>query len=292
MQNYSGYKLGYKLENAILISQGCHAAKMRFACEAFLWKERKCWSYIWRVSEFSETPFLPEALRRMNVRFEKTGRLGVQPDRGRRPVLSDVVEDFASLLFKIRWIMLYDVVCCTCSVGVQIHFLCWVGEHSVERTEKNRALFFLTKSIIINIAGHRQREANDLCLNISFLKWMDRGNGRFCGVMRPISTSVEHWTSITVSFGIRKTLVSSNRFHSTDRKLQFNADSRTQFLLLPFFRRGYSQWHRDMHREGQQVLVTFIVPHLQLSWQNYLYERWRASTHWNLCRAVSSSKFH
>ncbi|GFV36886.1 DUF4817 domain-containing protein [Trichonephila clavipes] len=43
-------------------------------------------------------PLLPQALKRMIARFEKTGHLGVQPGRGRKSTRSDVVEDVATAI--------------------------------------------------------------------------------------------------------------------------------------------------------------------------------------------------
>ncbi|GFU79431.1 DUF4817 domain-containing protein [Trichonephila clavipes] len=43
-------------------------------------------------------PLLPQALKRMIARFEKTGHLGIQPGRGRKLTRSDVVEDVATAI--------------------------------------------------------------------------------------------------------------------------------------------------------------------------------------------------
>ncbi|CAL1268836.1 unnamed protein product [Larinioides sclopetarius] len=45
-------------------------------------------------------PFLPQALRRMIARSEKTGHLGVQPGRGRKSTISDVVEGVATTIVE------------------------------------------------------------------------------------------------------------------------------------------------------------------------------------------------
>ncbi|GFV53831.1 uncharacterized protein TNCV_4208821 [Trichonephila clavipes] len=73
----------------------------------------------------------------MIARFEKTGHLGVQPDRGRKSTRSDVVEDVATAI------------------------------HSVECTEKSGALFPVQNSSQSAVDGQRQGEATDLCIDIS-----------------------------------------------------------------------------------------------------------------------------
>ncbi|GFX66892.1 DUF4817 domain-containing protein [Trichonephila clavipes] len=51
-----------------------------------------------RLKNLSKGPLLPQALKRMIARFEKTGHLGVQPGRGRKSTHSDVVEDVATAI--------------------------------------------------------------------------------------------------------------------------------------------------------------------------------------------------
>ncbi|GFX03738.1 uncharacterized protein TNCV_2113101 [Trichonephila clavipes] len=51
-----------------------------------------------RLKNLRKGPFLPQTLKRMIARFEKTGHLGVQPGRGRKSTRSDVVEDVATAI--------------------------------------------------------------------------------------------------------------------------------------------------------------------------------------------------
>ncbi|GFT95813.1 uncharacterized protein TNCV_311661 [Trichonephila clavipes] len=51
-----------------------------------------------RLKNLRKGPLLPQALKRMIARFEKTGHLGVQPGRGRKSTHSDVVEDVATAI--------------------------------------------------------------------------------------------------------------------------------------------------------------------------------------------------
>ncbi|GFX73755.1 DUF4817 domain-containing protein [Trichonephila clavipes] len=51
-----------------------------------------------RLKNLRKGPLLPQALKRMIARFEKTGHLGVQPGRGRKSTRSDVVEDVATAI--------------------------------------------------------------------------------------------------------------------------------------------------------------------------------------------------
>ncbi|GFU50783.1 uncharacterized protein TNCV_2494891 [Trichonephila clavipes] len=51
-----------------------------------------------RLKNLRKGPFLPQALKRMIARFEKTGHLGVQPGRGRKSTRSDVVEDVTTAI--------------------------------------------------------------------------------------------------------------------------------------------------------------------------------------------------
>ncbi|GFW18470.1 uncharacterized protein TNCV_1184971 [Trichonephila clavipes] len=51
-----------------------------------------------RLKNLRKGPLLPQALKRMIARFEKTGHLGVQPGRGCKSTRSDVVEDVATAI--------------------------------------------------------------------------------------------------------------------------------------------------------------------------------------------------
>ncbi|GFV32773.1 uncharacterized protein TNCV_3312541 [Trichonephila clavipes] len=51
-----------------------------------------------RLKNLRKGSLLPQALKRMIARFEKTGHLGVQPGRGRKSTRSDVVEDVATAI--------------------------------------------------------------------------------------------------------------------------------------------------------------------------------------------------
>ncbi|GFT49463.1 DUF4817 domain-containing protein [Trichonephila clavipes] len=51
-----------------------------------------------RLKNLRKGPLLPQALKRMIARFEKTGHLGVQPGRQRKSTRSDVVEDVATAI--------------------------------------------------------------------------------------------------------------------------------------------------------------------------------------------------
>ncbi|GFS57747.1 DUF4817 domain-containing protein [Trichonephila clavipes] len=51
-----------------------------------------------RLKNLRKEPLLPQALKRMIARFEKTGHLGVQLGRGRKSTSSDVVEDVATAI--------------------------------------------------------------------------------------------------------------------------------------------------------------------------------------------------
>ncbi|GFT46165.1 DUF4817 domain-containing protein [Trichonephila clavipes] len=48
-----------------------------------------------RLKNLRKGPLLPQALKRMITRFEKTEHIGVQPGRGLKSTRSDVVEDVA-----------------------------------------------------------------------------------------------------------------------------------------------------------------------------------------------------
>lgn len=85
-------------------------------------------------------------------------------------------------------------------------------------------------------------------------------HGWFCEAMTPISTSMEHWTPITVTFGTRKPFVTSS--DTTPAKCLVLIRRQT-FL----FRKGYLRWPSDMHRYGQHILEdarNCFVHHLQL----------------------------
>lgn len=82
----------------------------------------------------------------------------------------------------------------------------------------------------------------------------------FCEAMTPISTSMEHWTPITVAFGTHKPFVTSS--DSTPTKCLVLIRRQT-FL----YRKGYLLWPSDMHRYGQYILEdarNCFVHHLQL----------------------------
>ena len=50
------------------------------------------------IKNLFKGPLLPQALKRMIARFEKTGDLRVQPGRRRTPTRSDIVEDVATAI--------------------------------------------------------------------------------------------------------------------------------------------------------------------------------------------------
>ncbi|GFV11487.1 uncharacterized protein TNCV_1413641 [Trichonephila clavipes] len=55
-----------------------------------------------RLKNLRKGPLLPQALKRMIARFEKTGHLGVQPGRGCKSTRSGVVEDVATAIHSVE----------------------------------------------------------------------------------------------------------------------------------------------------------------------------------------------
>ncbi|GBN77176.1 hypothetical protein AVEN_254910-1 [Araneus ventricosus] len=88
-----------------------------------------------RLKNLRKVTLLPQALRRMIARFEKTGHLGVQRGRGRKSTRSDVVEDVATAIVEQS---MDNVVGCSSARAVSRHLSL---QYSAERTQKNGAFF-------------------------------------------------------------------------------------------------------------------------------------------------------
>ncbi|GBM21670.1 hypothetical protein AVEN_248499-1 [Araneus ventricosus] len=71
-----------------------------------------------RLKSLRKGPLLPQALKRTIARFEKTGHLGVQPGRGRKSTLSDVVQDVATSIVEQS---MDNVVGCSSARAVSRH---------------------------------------------------------------------------------------------------------------------------------------------------------------------------
>ncbi|GFU67909.1 DUF4817 domain-containing protein [Trichonephila clavipes] len=69
-----------------------------------------------RLKNLRKGLLLPQALKRMIARFEKTGHLGVQPGRGRKSTRSDVVEDVATAI--VDQSMDSVIGCSPCSITI------------------------------------------------------------------------------------------------------------------------------------------------------------------------------
>ena len=52
------------------------------------------------IKNLRKGPLLPQALKRMIARLEKTGDLRIQPGRGRKQTFFDLVEDVASAIIE------------------------------------------------------------------------------------------------------------------------------------------------------------------------------------------------
>ncbi|GFV37059.1 uncharacterized protein TNCV_2382061 [Trichonephila clavipes] len=63
-----------------------------------------------RLKNLPKGSLLPQALKRMIARFEKTGHLGVQPGRGRKSTRSDVIEVVATDIVDQS---MDNVICCS-----------------------------------------------------------------------------------------------------------------------------------------------------------------------------------
>ena len=88
------------------------------------------------IKNMRKGPLLPEALKRMTVRLEKTGDLRVQPGRGRKPTRSDIVGDVATAIFEQS---MNNVPGCssTCAVSRNLS----VPYITVQNIEENGAFF-------------------------------------------------------------------------------------------------------------------------------------------------------
>ncbi|GBN65452.1 hypothetical protein AVEN_99134-1 [Araneus ventricosus] len=97
-----------------------------------------------RLKNLRKATLLPQDLRRMIARFEKTGHLGVQPGRGRKSTRSDVVEDVATAIVEQS---MDNVVGCSSAREVSRHLSL---QYSAERTQKNGAFFSRTRLVTIS----------------------------------------------------------------------------------------------------------------------------------------------
>ena len=52
------------------------------------------------IKNLRKGPLLPQALKRMIARLEKTGDLRIQPARGRKPTLSNIIEVVATAIVE------------------------------------------------------------------------------------------------------------------------------------------------------------------------------------------------
>ncbi|GFX95952.1 uncharacterized protein TNCV_2085321 [Trichonephila clavipes] len=71
-----------------------------------------------RLKNLRKGPLLPQVLKIMITRFEKTGHLGVQPGRGRKSTRSDVVEDVATAIVDQS---MHNVIGCSSVRAVSRH---------------------------------------------------------------------------------------------------------------------------------------------------------------------------
>ncbi|GFS85368.1 DUF4817 domain-containing protein [Trichonephila clavipes] len=137
-----------------------------FACRSCFMKAKEMLQLLFGsfidLKIYAKGPLLPQALKRMIARFEKTGHLGVQPGRGRKSTRSDVVEDVATAIVDQS---MDNVIGCSSARAVSRHFGCSL-QHSVECTDKSGAFFPVQNSSQSAVDGQRQGEATELCIDI------------------------------------------------------------------------------------------------------------------------------
>lgn len=129
------------------------------------------------------------------------------------------------------------------------------------------------------------------------LKWLHRGYDRLCRSMRPMSTSAEQWTPISVAF-------------ATTPNLPRASTPLTESYSLVWIHRHIHSWTLSSEEGARNGPVIFTVTTQQvqknalnfwctplfvtavMSWLKYLFAGWNASTHWTLRTAVSSATFY
>ncbi|GFV43151.1 uncharacterized protein TNCV_1573971 [Trichonephila clavipes] len=111
-----------------------------------------------RLKNLRKGPLLPQALKRMIARFEKTGHLGVQPGRGRKSTRSDVVEDVATAIVDQS---MDNVIGCSSACAVSRHL--GVPYSTVRNVLRKVVHFFPYK-----IRHNQQLMANDREKRLTF----------------------------------------------------------------------------------------------------------------------------
>ncbi|GFX42303.1 uncharacterized protein TNCV_110231 [Trichonephila clavipes] len=111
-----------------------------------------------RLKNLRKGPLLPQALKRMIARFEKTGHLGVQPGRGRKSTRSDVVEDVATAIVDQS---MDNVIGCSSAHAVSRHL--GVPYSTVRNVLRKVVHFFPYK-----IRHNQQLMANDREKRLTF----------------------------------------------------------------------------------------------------------------------------
>ena len=97
------------------------------------------------IKNLFKGPLLPQALKGMIARFEKTGDLGVQPSRGRKPTRSDIVEDVSTAIVEQS---MDNVAGCSSARGVSRNLS--VPHNTVQNILKKMVHFFHTKFVTIS----------------------------------------------------------------------------------------------------------------------------------------------
>ncbi|GFX54935.1 uncharacterized protein TNCV_3318521 [Trichonephila clavipes] len=111
-----------------------------------------------RLKNLRKGPLLPQALKRMIARFEKTGHIGVQPSRGRKSTRSDVVKDVATAIVDQS---MDNVIGCSSARAVSRHL--GVPYSTVWNVLRKVAHFFPYK-----IRHNQQLMANDREKRLTF----------------------------------------------------------------------------------------------------------------------------
>ncbi|GFU72870.1 uncharacterized protein TNCV_4909991 [Trichonephila clavipes] len=185
-----------------------------------------------RLKNLRKGPLLPQALKRIIARFEKTGHIGVQPDRGRKSTRSDAVEDVVTAIVDQS---MDNVIGCGSVRAVSRHL--GVPYSTVWNVLRKVVHFFPYK-----IRHNQQLMANDrekrLTFALTFLArvevdaswpwkilWSDGAHFHLRGTVNTHNCRI--WDT-------ENPRTFSKRFHFTHRKLVWCGFTAT-FILGPFF---------------------------------------------------------
>ncbi|GFV56093.1 uncharacterized protein TNCV_935471 [Trichonephila clavipes] len=205
-----------------------------------------------RLKNVRKGPLLPQALKRMIAGFEKTGHLGVQPGRGRKSTRSDVVEDVATTIVDQS---MDNVIGCSSARAVSRH----LGvPYSTLWNVLRKVVYFSPYKIRHN----QQLMANDREKRLTFaLTFLARVEVDASWPWKILWSDEAHF-HLSETVNTHNCRIWDTENPRTFQEIPLHSPKVTVWCRFTatfihfwtfLFRRDYSQWPCDLHRDGQEV---------------------------------------